>query len=142
MSVYCYFKGLCQGEYVKPGNIFHCFSMVIDYCFSPILLRYNQNRHKHFRKLKGRGYAIYYPLKTKENLANILQLVSVLCVDPDFVGHDSTARFDRHDSTERLPGLTQRSMKSRNHERRLEVVSNISPTFIREIARKLREQWL
>ena len=72
----------------------------------------------------------------------LLQLVSVLCVDPDFVGHDSTAWFDRHDSTERLPSLTQRSMKSRNHERRLEVVSDISPTFIREIERKLREQWL
>ena len=64
----------------------------------------------------------------------------MLRVDPDFVGHDSTARFDHHDSTERLPSLTQRSMKLRNHERRLEMVSNISPTFIREIARKLREQ--
>ena len=71
-----------------------------------------------------------------------LQLVSVLCVDPDFVGHDSTARFDRHDSTERLPSLTQRSMKSRKHERRLEVVSDISPIFMGEIERKLREQWL
>ena len=40
-----------------------------------------------------------------QNFLYALQLVSVLCVDPDFVGHDSMTLFDRHDSTERLPSF-------------------------------------
>ena len=32
-------------------------------------------------------------------------MISVLCVDPEFVGHNSTAWFDLHDLTEEITKL-------------------------------------
>ena len=53
-----------------------------------------------------------------------LQLISLLCIDPDFFAHDST---------ERLPSS---SIKLQNHEgsaRRLEMAGDLSPIFVREL---------